>query len=536
MSTATSTPAKEDAQSTDQTAEHGFDKEGKATKKQIRGSSLLLIGRILSKGVGFAVQVLTVRYLAKADYGAFAYALSVVAMGETFATFGLDRAVTRFLPIYHEQRDYSKMFGTLVMVLSTVITLGLGMIVAFYGLQDFIGQNFISDDTALALLLILIFLAPVQALDTLLNGLFAVFSRPTAIFFRKYVLGPVLKLSVVLLLIFGNSGVRFLAAGYLAAGVIAVAIFSVVLYHVLKDLDLFEHFSLATIRFPVREVLSFTVPLLTSDLVYVFMGSVDAILLEYFQGTVDVASLRAVQPVAKLNQIVLASFGLLFTPAAARMFARSDTRGINNLYWQNAVWIAVASFPIFAVTFSLAQPVTVLLFEERYATSGIILALLAVGYYYNAALGQNGLTLKVFGKVRFIMVINILAAVLNVVLNVLLIPSYGALGAAMGTFFTLMIFNTAKQLGLRLGTNISLLDRKYLRVYASIGLAALGLWVAQTAFTLSVIVSGALAALVSVAIVRLNRDLLDVSNTFPELLRLPFAEFLFGESKPKESG
>lgn len=519
MSTTTTASAKKEKHRTEQ----------KATKKQIRGSSLLLIGRVLSKGVGFVVQVLIVRYLAKSDYGAFAYALSVVAMGETIVTFGLDRAVTRFLPIYHEQRDYNKMFGTLFLVLSTIVSLSLGLILVFYGLQDFIGQNFVNDQQALSILLILIFLAPVQALDTLLNGMFAVFSRPRAIFFRKYVLGPVLKLSVVLLLIFGGSGVHFLAAGYLAAGVIAVVIFSVVLVHVLQEQKLFEHFSLPSMQVPAREVLAFTVPLLTSDLVYVFMGSIDAILLEYFQGTVDVAAMRAVQPMAKLNQIVLASFGLLFTPAAARMFAQDDRKGINNLYWRNAVWIAIASFPIFAATFSLAQPITVLLFGAEYADSGIILALLAVGYYFNAALGQNGLTLKVFGKVRYIMVINIAAAVLNVVANLILIPRYGALGAAVGTFITLVIFNSAKQAGLRLGTGIALLDRQYLKVYLSVGLGALGLWLAQWLTSMPIYASGLLAVLVSVAAVRLNRDLLDVEGTFPELLRLPFARLLLGK-------
>lgn len=516
-----SVAAKEDVQSTQQ----------KATRKQLRGSSLLLIGQVLSKGVGFAVQVLIVRYLSKSDYGAFAYALSVVAMGETIVTFGLDRAVTRFLPIYHEQHDYGKMFGTLFLVLSAVASLSVGLILVFYGLQEFIGQTFIDDQQALSLLLILIFLAPVQALDTLLNGLFAVFSRPTAIFFRKYVLGPALKLSVVLLLIWAGSGVRFLATGYLAAGVIAVVIFSIVLIRVLQEQQLFERFSLSAVQVPMREVLSFTVPLLTSDLVYVLMGSVDAVLLGYFQGTVDVAALRAVQPIAKLNQIVLSSFGLLFTPVAARLFARDDREGINDLYWQNAVWIAIVSFPIFAATFSLAQPVTVFLFGTDYTGSGAILALLAIGYYFNAALGQNGLTLKVFGKVRYIMAINILAAILNVVANVLLIPRYGAMGAAVGTFTTLVIFNGAKQAGLRLGTNIALLDAKYLRVYISISLAALGLWLVQAVTSMPIYASGALAALVSVAVFRLNRDLLDVSRTFPELLKLPFAQFLFGESE-----
>lgn len=505
------------------------EKKETATKRQLRGSSLLLLGRILSKGVGFVVQILIVRYLAKSDYGAFAYALSVVALGETISTFGLDRAVTRFVPIYHEQRDYGKMFGTLFLVLSTIVSLGLAMILVFYGFQSFIGQNFIEDQQALSLLLILIFLAPVQALDTLLNGLFAVFSRPRAIFFRKYVLGPGLKLSVVLLLIFGGSGVRFLAAGYLAAGVIAVVIFGAVLIQVLRQQQLFQHFSKRELQIPVREILAFTVPLLTSDLVYVVMGSVDAILLEYFQGTVDVAALRAVQPMSKLNQIVLASFGLLFTPAAARMFANEDTEGINNLYWQNAVWIAVASFPIFALTFSLSQPITVLAFGERYADSAVILALLSFGYYYNAALGQNGLTLKVFGKVRYVMVINILAAVINLVANLLLIPRFGAIGAAVGTFITLMIFNTLKQAGLALGTGVNLLDMQYSRVYILIGLGALGLLLVQLGTSAPWYISIVLAGLVSLAILVLNRESLNVEETFPELLQLPLVPYLFGK-------
>ena len=51
-----------------------------AANRQIRGSSLMLVGRALSMGVNFVVQVLIVRYFAnaKGDYGAFAYALSIV--------------------------------------------------------------------------------------------------------------------------------------------------------------------------------------------------------------------------------------------------------------------------------------------------------------------------------------------------------------------------------------------------------------------------------------------------------------------------
>jgi O-antigen/teichoic acid export membrane protein len=498
------------------------------TKRQIRGSSLLLSGQFLSKAINFAVQVLIVRYLSKADYGAFGYALSVVALVESFAIFGLDRAVTRFLPIYHEQRDYNKLFGTLLMVVSTIVSLGLALVLLLYAFQGVVGQTMIQDQRALELLLILVFLAPIQAIDTVLVGMFAVFTGARAIFFRKHLLGPGLKLAVVLLLILSHGNVFFLAGGHLVAGLLGISIYIVMLVQALRKQELFQHFQWSSVRIPWREILMFTVPLLTSDLVYVVMNSLDAVMLQYFHGTVDVAALRAVQPTAKMNQMVLASFGLLFTPAAARLFARNDRQGINDLYWQNAIWIAVASFPIFVLTFSLARPITVLLYGERYAQSALILALLSFSYYFNAALGQNGLTLKVFGKVRYVVVINVLAVLVNVGANLLLIPRYGALGAAYSTAGTLILHNILKQAGLRLGTGIDLFEWRYFRGYLVIILSAAGLLLLQWLTDAPVYISILLAALASLVVLRLNRHLLNVHQHFPELLRLPLMKQILG--------
>jgi len=498
------------------------------TKRQIRGSSLLLSGQFLSKLINFAVQVLIVRYLTKADYGALGYALSLVAIGESIATFGLDRAITRFVPIYHERGEYNKLFGTIFMVLGSMLSLGLSMVLLIFAFQGIIGEKYIQDQRALELLLILIFMAPVQALDDLLVGMFAVFTSSRAIFFRKHLVGPGLKLLVVLLLMLAQEDVFFLAGGQLFAGILGISVYTVMLIQSLRKQELFQHFQFSTITVPWREILAFTIPLLTSDLVYVAMNSMDAVMLQYFHGSVDVASLRAVQPTAKLNQIVLASFGLLFTPAAARLFARNDRKGINNLYWQNAVWIAVASFPIFVLTFSLARPLTLFLYGERYEQSAIILALLSFSYYFNAALGQNGLTLKVFGKVRYVVVINILAVLINLGANLILIPRYGALGAAVGTAGTLVLHNIMKQAGLRMGTGIDLFEWRYFRVYLIITLCAAALLLVQWLADPPIYISVLLAGVASLIVFRLNRDLLNVRQNFPELLRIPFMKYILG--------
>lgn len=224
----------------------------------------------------------------------------------------------------------------------------------------------------------------------------------------------------------------------------------------------------------------------------------------------------------------MTSFQLLFTPLAARMFARNDREGINNLYWQTAIWMAVIAFPIFAITFALAQPLTIALYTKNYADSATILALLSLGYYFSTALGFNGLTLKVYGKLRFIVVVNLLAALINVGINLILIPLYGPLGAAIGTCGTMIAHNILKQAGLLLGTGINLFDRRYIKVYVVILVGALGLLAIQQLTASHLYVGLALAALVSAAVVLINRKSLAVEQTFPELLRFPLMRRLFG--------
>lgn len=510
-----------------------------STNRQIRGSSLMLVGRTISLMANFAIQVLIVRYLSKANYGAFAYAMSFVTLGQTLATFGLDRAITRFVPIYHERRDYSKMFGTILLVIGTIVSLGTLMIVSAYAFQSFIGQTLLNDNEGdkaqiIALLLILIGLAPVQALDDLIASMFAIFASPRAIFFRKYILSPGLKLSVVLLLMLFRSDEFFLASGYLAAGILGTTVYGFTLFRTLQKQQLFKELNFKTLSVPARELFAFTIPLLTSDLVYVLMSSSDAVLLGHFRTTTEVAAFRAILPSAVLNQFVLQSFTILFTPIASRLFARGDYASINNLYWQTAVWTSVLSFPIFALTFSLASPLTVLLYGESYASSAVLLALLSFGYYFNAALGFNGLTLKVYGKLRYIVVINIVAAVVNVAINLLLIPRYGALGAACGTCGTMVIHNLLKQAGLRFGTGISLFEWKHIKVYASIIVAAAGLLLFQALLPQNyslkqpyVYISFGVTGVVALAVIGLNRKSLNIEQTFPELLKIPLMRKLF---------
>ena len=491
-----------------------------ATRSQLRGSTLLLAGRMISLAVNFVVQVLIVRYLTETDYGAFAYALAFTSLAQTFVTFGLDRAITRFVPIYEEHGDFGRLFGTLVLAAGTFLSLGLGVVLVVIGLQDWLAGTLIEEPAAVTLIVILIFLAPIQALDDLLIGLFAVFANARAIFVRRHVLGPMSRLLVVGLLVLTEQRVEFLAIGYVLSGLVILALYGGMLVRFLRQRGLLERFDRSEVRVPAREVLGFTLPLLSSDLLYAAMSTTDVILLGYFHSAADVGALRVILPAAALNQVIFASFSLLFTPAAARLFARDDQPGINQLYWRTAAWLAVFTFPIFLLTFSLAEPITVLLFEERYRGSAVFLAIMSLAMYFNVALGFNGLTLKVLGRIRYVVVLNLAAVVVNVALNVALIPPLGALGAAVATGSTLIVHNVFKQAGLALA-GVRVFEVRYLRIYGGIVMAAAAVLAIQVVARPPLLAVLAVAVAAFVALVALNRDLLDLTDTFPELARVP---------------
>jgi O-antigen/teichoic acid export membrane protein len=498
-------------------------------KAMIRGSSLMLVGRAIAMGVNFIVQVMIVRYLTKTDYGAFAYALALVDLGQTVATFGLDRTATRFLSIDDEHQRYDRLFGTLIFVVSAVLGLGLAVVLVVDGVQAMLPGGLIGDAQASTLLVILIILAPIQALDSILTGVLSVFASPGSIFIRRFVLAPGLKLAVVALLVLGGAGVDFLASGYVVAGLIGIVVYVVLLGRLFWVRGLWARLRIRSLDIPIREILLFTIPLLTTDLVYIVLNASDAILLGLFRGTTDVAAFRVIVPAAGLNLLVFSSFTLLAVPAAARLFARNDREGVRDLYWQTAVWMAVISFPLFALTFSLAGDVTRVLYGQRYEGSAVYLAMLSFGYYFNTALGFNGLTLRVYGALRPIVLVNIAAVVLNLALNLALIPVLGPLGAAIGTTTTLVVHNILKQVALQMRTGISMFEPRYARVYSVLGVAAVGLLLVVVLIHPVFIVGLTLAGVVSLVVFALTRSELRIGGTFPELRRLPFAHWLFGE-------
>lgn len=504
----------------------GGDPPAEVGRQQVRGSAILLLGRMATLVLTTATQIIIVRALSKTDYGSFAYALALASAGRTLLSLGQGKLLSRFMATYEEQRDYNRMFGAIFLAVGTIALTSMLTITALFLFSDALVGSAADSPTAIQLVLILVFLAPLEALDQVFVSLFAVFSKPGAIFFRKYLLTPGLRLLVVLLLVVSGSSVTFLAIGYVVSALIGLFMYLGLLVQMLRERNILKELKPRQMVLPYKAVFAFSFPLVTGELFLLSQTVGGVLVLAYYQSAVEVANYRAVFNPARLNTAITTVFVTLFLPMAARLYARDDVDELRRSYWHTAVIVAVLTFPIFALTGPLAPNTTVLLFGARYAESSALLAVLAIGYYFGAMLGFNAYTLQVCGRIRYLVGVNVFVAVLNVGLSFVLVPHLAAAGAAVANCAALVAQNVLNQWALRQSIGTAFIDRAYLSCYLIIFGCSAALWAFQLLATPGLIVSLTVATVISLVVLFATRNALQLADTFPELARLPVVRWL----------
>lgn len=497
-----------------------------ALRQQIRGSTLLVVGRLIGATSNFAGQIILVRYLAQADYGALAYALSMVTFCQALSMFGMRSSVSRFVPLHHERGEHEKLLGVLVLALGTTAVLGIALAASFAWWPALISRLISGDEAASRLMVVMAYMIPLQALDILLINVLASFGKTRKIFFRKFVVVPVLKFSIVLVLVVSGRGVMVMAYGHLVATVIALLVTAWGVTRLLWREIGIRRLNRSLGGVSLRQFYGYSGSILVHEMVHPLMHSVNVFLLGYFYGPVEVAIYTVVLPLARLNRIVTDNIQVLYLPLASRLWARGDRPGLNELYWQTAIWTMMASFPIFGVTFAAAGPLTSLLYGVEYGASSIILMLLVAGYYFEIALGCNGPTLRMLGRVRFLLGVDTVTVILNVIGNLVLIRYFGAFGAGVCTAGTMMTQGLLRQLVIRRVPDLTAFDPRCVVFYCFVAMWSLAMLAFDRVASPSIYGALLAVAIASGLLFLLTRRRLRIEDVFPELTRMPLIRML----------
>jgi O-antigen/teichoic acid export membrane protein len=145
---------------------------------------------------------------------------------------------------------------------------------------------------------------------------------------------------------------------------------------------------------------------------------------------------------------VLAPLNAAFGPYLAHLYHQGRLDEVRRSYAAVTGWVVRLSLPAFAAL--LVFPDELLrLFGGAFAVGAAVTVILAIGQLVNAATGPCGTVLNMSGRVALNMWDNLAALVLNVLLNLWLIPAYGIVGAAVAWAVSLAVVNVARVLQVR---------------------------------------------------------------------------------------
>jgi O-antigen/teichoic acid export membrane protein len=128
-------------------------------------------------------------------------------------------------------------------------------------------------------------------------------------------------------------------------------------------------------------------------------------------------------------------------------------------------------FPIFLLILVFPKEILMLLYGSKYAGGSMALIVLALGIAVNDFSGTSANMLVGGGRTRLNLLCEVIAAVTNIGLNILLIPAFGIVGAAIATAMSYVTRNISSLTFCYKSYGMHPYSRKYLNIIAS-GLAA----------------------------------------------------------------
>jgi O-antigen/teichoic acid export membrane protein len=195
-------------------------------------------------------------------------------------------------------------------------------------------------------------------------------------------------------------------------------------------------------------------------------------MLGYYTNAETVGLYHPVIRTAGIQNSILLAFGGIFTPMFSRYFTNNDHVNMQHIYRIVTRWILTMLIPILIFVFLFSKKI-LLLFGPEYLPASNILILLSIGTSIYALFGISGSTLVVSGHQRLNLLNTFVAAVLNIILNIILIPKYGLAGAAWATFISLTFIAILRVIETRIILSINPFYSKDIKALLA-GLVTLG--------------------------------------------------------------
>lgn len=386
---------------------------------QIRRNTIIYaIGGVLPNLGNFILLPVLTRYLTPSEYGTVNAMLLVSAIATIAFTLALDRSVWRLHHDYTAE-ERRELLGTLVVAIAVVATIGL--VIAYAG-RNLLQQVFPS--------------IPFTPFYTyaLLAAYFGVFSaipkvnlqaNGKAMTFVGLSVGQfVVTNTLVVWFVLSGQGPAGMLKGHMLGALASGAVFAVLSLKMVK-LGLRKDMLVASLRF--------SAPLIPNLLFAWVLNLSDRVFLGRLRSLSEVGTYSAGYRLGGATTILTGAFYQAYNPVFYKLANDQDQVGARRTIARyNSTFLAVAICIGFAVAF-LAPEAVALILPESYQGVTPIVQIVAAAYVVSQAQGLLELQIYQSKRTAGLMGVYGLGAAVNVALNVVFVPRYGAYAAAWAT-------------------------------------------------------------------------------------------------------
>ncbi len=384
-------------------------------------ATLLIASRILSRLIGLAVILLITRLLGAVEFGKFSFAFSFVGLFAVIVGAGLTPLVTREMA-----RDRNRAGE----VLASALVLKIGLLAAGFAALLLATRYFVDDpDNRAATYLAALSLFSVSFTGTM-NGAFRAFERMQYEVFG-FVVGKVVLFALCLLCFLSRVGLNTVVGAFAAASLVELGIsLLLVRGRLLKS-------GYVVTGTTMRRILRSAPPFALSAVLGVIYFRIDTVMLHFLKGDLATGwyggAYRFIEAVVFIPELMAAA---LF-PVLARKFVRDEP--LSGIFTRSFRMFFTLALP-FAVGATVLPGITSVL-GAGFGGSGEVLPLLGWTLFF---LSLNYLFVTILNSAerqRWVAAALGVGALANVVLNLLLVPRWGHVGAGTATLLaTSLVF------------------------------------------------------------------------------------------------
>ena len=184
----------------------------------------------------------------------------------------------------------------------------------------------------------------------------------------------------------------------------------------------------------------FTAPRSIASVAQIVIQRMDIVLVGIILGPAAAALYTAATRFLVAGQLGNAAISMAAQPQLTKLFAIRNRSGANTVYQVTTAWLILLTWPLYLLAIVFG-PSVLAIFGRSYHAGSTVMIILALAMLVATGCGQVDMVLITTGRSSWSLVNGLLAMVINIGLDLALIPRLGITGAAIGWAAAIAITN-----------------------------------------------------------------------------------------------